>query len=330
MGMSGVLLVGMGFLQWLEKKAIRKQKEQQLLIVKEKRSLWKVTGYACIAGVIFFGIQPNVVTVGMACFKLGLLCSIFLLDDMMKTKLYLTDTRVYLVERFRNKRFVHVKEMNTENIYKVTGDSHYGGVYTLYYFGSSNEGLSMRLFIGKQEERNLFKLLLKKRMNITVNQEAKEEKLNEFKESRTKIDTFSHVFIWFSFLTGIGGLVYASKQTVYFLTDTERFVTCFFASLFIPFSLYFFSYFFIITSGVVKKFNVLTLKHMALYLIIASSTIPFYQMLQHGAQSNMEFFNSQLTGLLVFAMISILAFVMGIFVKMWKERKMEKKLKQFS
>lgn len=325
MGLSGILLLGMSVLQWFEKKAIQKQNEQQLLIVKEKRSLWKVTGYGIVAGVIFFGIQPTVVTVGMACFKLGLLCSIFLLDDMMKTKLYITDRRIYLMERFRNKRFVHMEEMNTENIYKVTGDSHYGGVYTLYYYGERNEGHSIKLYIAKEEERNLFKLLIKKRMNITVMQEVTEEKLNHFKESRTKLDTFSKVFIYLSFLTGIGGLVYASKQDVSYLTDAERFITCFFASLFIPFSLYFFSYFFLVTSGMVKKLHVLTSKHIALFLLIASSTIPFYGLLQHGSQSKMAFFNSQLAGLLVFAIISITAFITGIFVKMWKERKLEKK-----
>jgi len=313
---------GMAVLKYLERALIVKQPkvEKKILFVQGKYSLWKVTGFSILTGVIFFTIQPDVMTVGMAFFKLSLVCSIFFLDSMMKPKLYITDKRMYVVERFQNKRFVHIKELNTENVYNVKASMDHYGVYYLYYYGDDNQENQMELHIPKQEERDVFKSIMKQRMNINILRELEHEH-EHVPSNSTGIDRFSKGFIWLAFITMIVAIRYAFKAQHTMLNEAETVVSYAMTSLFIPLSLYFFSYFFMLTSGMMKKMKVISVKMVAFHLLIASSTVPFYYLIQKGAQTKDEFIKNQLNGVFVFALIILASVVLGIVFKTWSERK---------
>jgi len=318
-----IIFVGVALLKALERRAVFKQPriEKRILFIRERRSLWKIIGYMILAGCIFFAIQPDVMTVSMAFFKLSLVCSIFFLDSIMKTKLYITDKRIYVIERFRNKSFVFAKELSTEDIYNVEASRHYPGVYNLYYFGKKNAANCLTLHISKEEEREMFKFIMKQRMNINILHEIKDERINEFKRNTQGVDLFSKVFIWLAFITIITAVIRATKEPNYYLSESEAVVSYIFTSLFIPLALYFFSYFFILTSGIVKKLNTISVKMVAFYLMLASSSIPFYQLLKNGSQTKEEFLRSQLSGMLVFSIIIFAGFLFGMVVKAVQEGK---------
>lgn len=318
-----LLFSGIALLMYLEKRAIIKQPgvERKILVVHERRPLWKIAGYMILAGIILFAIQPQTVTVSMAFFKLSLICSIFFLDSIMKTKLYISDKRIYLIERFRNNNFVHIKEMNPEDIYNVEASKHYPGLYYLHYFTKKNKAIRLKLYIGNIEQREMFKSILKQRMNINILREAEHERINEFKRNENGLDVFSKFFIWLSFVVIIGAIWKSTKDSNGNLSETEHVITYLFASLFIPLALYFFSYFFILTSGIIKKLNIVSVKTVALTLILASSSIPFYQLMKTGKQTNNEFIEFQLAGLALFGVIIFCGFLLGMITKVWQEKR---------
>lgn len=309
----------------LEKSSIQIQphKEHQIMSVKERVPLWKIGIFMVLSAIIFFGIQPQTMTVSMTFFKMGLVCAIFFLDSIMKTKLYVTNQHIYLIERFRNRRFVNAKELNTDNIYKVEASRHYEGVYYLYYFGVENATNQLTLHIPKAEERHLFKQLLKDRMNIVIFNEQEHESLRTFKTRPSGIDVFSKFFIWLAFLVVLGAIIQAMKTTNTNLTTPETVISYLMASLAIPLSLYFFSYFFLLTNGITQKMTVVGSKTVVFFLTVASFTWPFYQLLTTGAQTKEAFFATQLQGLLFFGCLIFSGLTLGMIAKAWREKKQE-------
>lgn len=310
-----LIFAGIPTVMYLENKEIKDQHTDEEIIIKlkEENSWVKKIILAFIAAGFLLLVNPEQMTVEIGFMKIMLIFSIYIMDEFMKTKFYITNKNIYVIEHFRNRKLIFAKRFEKGELYKVekTGERN---KYAIHYFGQNELVTKVKVKIKKEEDMTIVKGKIEELMETYIDYNHDEEALEKNEQKQvTAIDKLAKNLIWMLFIFSSYGVIRAfTKDTG--LSVFEGILVNIIAIWFIPFSLYFFSYVFLKSASFVKDKKE-SFQKLLLYFLVASSSLTFVPYLKHNAIEGSRHMKVFLVGMLLIGIVMALAWITGKFTK---------------
>lgn len=316
---------GIPLLHFLEKRTIRKQTGEKILIeVKEKTKKMKVALYIVFAALVLFVLRAEEVTFYLGTLKVMFIVGVYFMEAKMKTRLYLTEKGIYMVERLRNKQFIHMVKFKKGQVYKIDLVPNLKGVYRLYFSGTDQYATTLDIKFSKKEEVAQFRKVTKEHFELYINEPFVLESYGPTLKQprRLAVDRLTKGFLWIAFLFVGIALIKESAYPSDGMEGLERILTAIVALQFIPFLVYLFSYIFMQVSGKYKMLNFSKLKkrHVFLLYMIGSALLPFVVLLNHGQVDGTRYIIVHLLGIFMIGLAMVTAWLLGKTVKIAQDK----------
>lgn len=307
-------------INYLEEKEIREYRKNEKIVlkVKEHTGKKKTILFVAIGVAVFFLVNPAETTLAFAFVKVLLLLSIYLIDDFMKTKFYLTTHSVYVIEHFRHKNMIFAKELTKRSLFRVRRVDPLTEVYEMGYYGQRDLATTVTVDLRKQTDVELFERKLSMTLGTVVSRKT-EGSFATIEPHGSIIDRITKWCLWSMFAVSAYGVVQAFTESGSTLGFLPRLLTSIFTLWFIPFALYFFAYFFLRAKNYMKQ-HPMNWKRLSLIMVIACSTISFIPFMNHVSIQGDRFFKVQLVGIICFALIIGAGWTLGKLSVRWQQK----------
>lgn len=305
----------------MEKEIIKQSTGENIILeVQEKTSKLKVLMYILLAAILLFAIHPTEVTLLMALLKIFFIIGVYAAEESLKTKLYFSGQGVYMVERFKNKRLIGVRQFKKTQLYRIDLLENQPGVYRLYFNGKKDFVTNLDVKMTKRDDILLFRKMMKKNLEVYINEplEIEEHIFRRVEEEATVISKLNKYFAW--------GIVFfvlfaLAKETIFADGQLRSFVQIMAAVIawqFIPFLLYIISYVYLTVSGKVRDTKDTKVPFRTLFLIyvIGSTTFPFIVLMNHAVIDGTRFATVHLLGLFLIGLCLVVAWMIGKIAKL--------------
>lgn len=316
-----VMFLSVPLVKFLIRKEVRQKKEKILLEIKESTSKKKMFFYLLIGFVFVFMINPENITVLTAFSKVVFLVSLYVLEELLKRKIIFTDKSVYVLETFKNKKIICVKELEKDELYDMEKIKE--STYKLLYVGNENFGEKMIVKIDQNEKA--FEVLVEHFKNKSKEDNKRIEIITNKKQTEKNMtDYITEYLVWMLFLFTSYGVMKNIWGLDQDLETIEKIIAAALAMHFIPFTLATFAYVFLITSKLAKKIKKVSFKKISFFVIIGSTTLPFISLGKNGFIQEERFVKILMFGIFVSILCILSAWLTGIIVKRLKERQLQK------
>lgn len=318
-----LIFAGIPVINHFEEKEIKEQDKDEKIIAKIKQHTgWKkITVFIIIGLFIFFFVNPSKMTLEMGIMKVMLILGIYIIDDFMKIKIYFSNKGVYVVEHIRNKQMIFAKMLQPGDIISIEKHKKNSSLYTIGYYGKDNLVTHFTFHLNDSFESEILEKklnkLLRKPLSLEVN-----ERFTQFSKD-TWADKITRWFIWSMFFFSMIGVIKSFSSSYEHLSFTERLFTNVIAIWFIPFTLYFFSFFFLKARNIIRQKG-LPLKKMSISFIVASSTIAVIPFIKNEQIDGIRFLKVELIGITLFVLIILFGYVTGKLYTFFNERRKRK------
>lgn len=304
----------------MEKGIIKQSTGETIILeVQEKTSRLKVLMYILLAAVLLFALFPTEVTLYSAILKVIFIIGIYTAEESLRTKLYFSSQGVYMVERFKNKRLVGVRQFKKTQLYRIDLLENQAGVYRLYFNGKKNFVTNLDVKMTKRDDILLFRKMMKKNLEVYINEplEIEEHIFRRAEEETTVMNKLNKYFSW--------GVVFfvlfaLSRETIFAdgqLRSFGQIMAAVIAWQFVPFVSYMVGYVYLKGTGKIQKSKASKMSARELFLlyILGGTTFPFIILMNHTATEGARFVTVHLLGLFLIGLFMVLAWVVGKMAK---------------
>lgn len=327
---GSIFFLGVPFLKHLERKAATKNKDEVVFLeLKEKTTRLRIASYIVFVGIIIFAIRPVEVDLYLALTKILFILGLYSIENMMRTKFYVTNEKVYYTTRFKKKAFIKVTSFKSNEIFRIDSQNKKGH-FKMFYYDEKQNVKNMTVQIEKRYEIESFKKKMKAHMNVTVPELMLEENELKPKKELIKKDKVTKSFVISSMLLFVYGLINVLFVKEFNINPFQQSVAFIIALQSLPFILYYFTYNYINKKKKNEKTHLIPLskKEHSLVFVIGSSTLPFITIMNHGMVDGTRFLYVQLIGFGLFLFLNLLGKVVGFIARNFKGFKLKKKIKK--